>query len=116
MSNVPDDAMHQGYDLRLAVKCRRIEPRFRFEGIIVGESLKISSKHLLFTTTEALLPGQVVEACIDWPIRLDDRVHITLVVEGKVITSADDSSAMRIDRYQFRTRGSVAQRYWGGDS
>lgn len=111
MPNVSDDAMHRGYDLRLAVQCRRIEPRFRFEGIIVGESLKIGSKDLLFTTTEAFLPGQVVEACIDWPIRLDNSVPIKLVVEGKVVASADDSTAIRIERYQFRTRGSAEQRY-----
>jgi hypothetical protein len=111
MPNESCDAMHQGYDLRLAVKCRRIEPRFRFEGIIAAESLKISSRDLLLTTTEALLPGQVVEACIDWPIRLDNSVRITLVVEGKVVTSTDDSTAIRIERYQFRTRGSVEQRH-----
>src|SRR5579863_6351847 len=111
MPNATDDAMRQGYDLRLPVKCRRIEPRFRFEGIVVGESLKISSRDLLFTTTEAFLPGQVVEACIDWPIRLDSSVPIKLVVEGKVVANADDSTAIRIERYQFRTRGSVEQRF-----
>jgi hypothetical protein len=112
MLNVSGEPKHQGYDLRLAVNCRRIGPPLRVDRVVIGigESLKISSKDLLFTTTETFLPGQVVEACIDWPIRLNNGVRIALVVEGKVITSSDDSTAIRIDRYQFRTRGSVRPR------
>jgi len=95
----------QPYPLRLAVKCRRIEPRFTFHRLIAGESLHISSKNLLFTTTEAFLPGQVVEALIDWPILLDKRVRLTLAVEGVVVKTSENRAAMRIERYEFRTRG-----------
>jgi len=99
----------QPYPLRLAVKCRRIEPRFTLDRVIAGESLNISSKNLLFTTTEAFLPGQVVEALIDWPMLLDNRVRLTLAVEGVVVKTTADRAAMRIERYEFRTRG-VAER------
>jgi len=95
----------QPYPLRLAVKCRRIESRFTLDRLIAGESLNISSKNLLFTTTEAFLPGQVVEALIDWPMLLDNRVRLTLVVEGVVVKTTADRAAMRIERYEFRTRG-----------
>ncbi len=110
MQNVSDNPIGQGYDLRLEVKCRSIkcqksETRFSIGRIIAGESLSISSKGLVFTTTEAFPPGQVVEASIDWPILLDERVRLTLVVEGTVVGSADNHTTMRIDRYQFRTRG-----------
>ncbi len=110
MEGISDSRRGQRYPLRLAVKCRRIEPRFRFEGIIFGESLNISSKDLLFASTEAFLPGQFVEASIDWPILLDNRIRLTLVVEGEVVRTAADQAAMRIERYQFKTRG--ASEWW----
>jgi hypothetical protein len=105
MEENSDRRLSQRYPLRLAVKCRRIEPRFRFDGIIVGESLNISSKDLLIASTEAFQPGQVVEASIDWPILLDNRIRLALVVEGEVVTTAEGHAAIRIERHQFRTRG-----------
>jgi hypothetical protein len=105
MLGISDRRVSQRYPLHLAVKCRRIEPHSSWSELIYGESLNISSTDLLFTSTEAFLPGQAIEAFIEWPIRLDNRVRLTLVVEGTVVRSAEDRSAMRIERYQFRTRG-----------
>ena len=98
------------YPLRLAVKCRRIKSQFRREGFIAGESLNISSKDLLITTTETLLPGQAIEAFIDWPILLDNHVRLTLVVEGVVVRTSEKHAAMRIKKYHFRTRGGAELR------
>jgi hypothetical protein len=107
MPHISDRRISQRYPLRLAVKCRRIEPQFPWDRLIAGESLNISSTDLLFTTTEVFLPGQTVEAFIDWPILLDNRVRLSLVVEGVVVRTAEDRAAMRIERYHFRTRGVV---------
>lgn len=104
MPDIADRRVNKRFLLRLAVKCRRIEPRVVVDRIIVGESLNISSKGLLFTTNEVFTPGQVVEAFLDWPMLLDSRVRLTLVVEGVVVWAADDQAAMRIEKYQFRTR------------
>jgi hypothetical protein len=93
------------YTLGLALRCRPIEPQFRLARILIGESLNISSKGLVFTTTESFEPGQIVEAFIDWPILLDDCVRLTLFVEGAVVRSTGNRTAMRIDKYEFRTRG-----------
>jgi hypothetical protein len=102
MPGVADRRRSHRFSLRLPVRCRRIG---RPCPTIISETVNISSKGLLFTTTEALLPGQVVEAFIDWPARLDNHVRLTLVVEGPVVTKVGDRTAMRIERYQFRTRG-----------
>jgi hypothetical protein len=91
------------FSLRLAVRCRRIGARFLLDRILVGESLNISSKGLLFTTSEAFRPGQFVEAFIDWPIRLQDGVRLALVVQGAVVRSSGNHAAMHIEKYQFRT-------------
>lgn len=93
------------YTLGLALRCRPIEPQLRLARILIGESLNISSKGLVFTTTETFEPGQVVEAFIDWPMLLDGCVRLTLFVEGVVVRSAGNRTAMRIDKYEFRTRG-----------
>jgi hypothetical protein len=70
---------------------------------MVGESLNLSSIGLLFAAGETLLPGQVVEVFIDWPIRLHNGVRLTLVVEGAVVRSDGNHAAMHIEKYQFRT-------------
>jgi hypothetical protein len=105
-----DRRTNRRFSLRLAVKCRRIEPRFLLDRIIIGESLNISSKGLLFAATEAFLPGQVVEAFIDWPMLLDDHIRLTLVVEGVVVRTGEDRAAIRIEKYEFRTRGVAKSR------
>jgi len=73
------------------------------ERFSVGESLNISSKGLLFTTSESFLAGQAVEAFIDWPIRLHKGVRLRLVVKGAVVRSTGNDAAMLIEEYQFRT-------------
>jgi hypothetical protein len=93
------------YTLGLALRCRPIESQFRLARILIGESLNISSKGLVFKTTETFAPGQVVEAFIDWPVLLDHCVRLTLFVEGVVVRSAGNQTAMRIEKYEFRTRG-----------
>jgi hypothetical protein len=71
--------------------------------ISVGESLKVSSKGLLFTTSAVFLPGPVVEAFIDWPIRPHKSVRLRVVVKGAVVRSAGNHAAMHIEKYEFRT-------------
>ena len=91
------------YSLRLTVRCWRLAPQFRLDRISVGESLNISSTGLLFTISESFLAGQVVEAFIDWPMRLDQGVRLRLVVKGAVVRSTGNYAAMHIEKYQFRT-------------
>jgi hypothetical protein len=97
------------FSMRLAAKFRRIEPRSSLDRIIVGESLNISSKGLLFTASEAFTAGEVVEAFIDWPMLLDSRIRLTLVIEGVILRTGKDRMAMRIERYEFKTR-SITER------
>ena len=107
-SQEPDAADRRNrrrYSLRLAIRCRRIKPRFPLERIIVGESLNISSKGMLFEACEAFLPGQLVEVFIDWPLRLHNCVRLTLAAEGTVVRIAGTRVAMLIEKHEFRTCG-----------
>jgi hypothetical protein len=101
--DVTDRRSRRRFTLRLAVRYRLIQPRVLLDRFMVGESLNLSSIGLLFAAGETLLPGQVVEVFIDWPIRLHNGVRLTLVVEGAVVRSDGNHAAMHIEKYQFRT-------------
>jgi hypothetical protein len=69
----------------------------------------MASGGLLFTTEEKLPLGRTVEVAVNWPARLDGVCPLKFVATGRVIRSDDKSTAIRIERYEFRTRGGAAK-------
>jgi len=66
----------------------------------------MSSSGLLLVTDRILSPGRKVQVLIDWPVKLDGRVRLRLVVFGAVVrvgTEGALQAAVRIERYEFRT-------------
>src|SRR5580692_5050905 len=96
------------FPCKLAVSYQALEHPF-FSGTATSETLNISSKGLLFATEEALQPGQLLQVSVDWPARLDDQVPLKLVAEGRIIRNVNGLVAIRIDKYEFRTRRSRTQ-------
>jgi hypothetical protein len=90
------------FPLRLAVKYRRIGSQ-PFSNWMSSESLNISSTGLLFTTNEPVRPGQGIEALISWPVCLDRRVPLKLVIKGSIVRNSGDQSAVCFERYEFKT-------------
>ncbi len=74
-----------------------------------GKTLNIGSGGVLFTTEQRLPMGRMVELSVNWPARLDGTCALKFVATGRVIRSEDDQAALRIERYEFRTRGSARQ-------
>jgi len=70
-----------------------------------GKLVDLSSSGLRFVARGPLEPGLKLDVAIDWPILLDGRVQLQLIVTGTVVWSSDTETAMRIDRHVFRTRG-----------
>jgi hypothetical protein len=70
----------------------------------VGRTIDIGSSGVLFTTDRPLSIGGVVEASVDWPALLDGACGLRLVVSGPVVRSNGNQAAIRIERYEFRTR------------
>jgi hypothetical protein len=68
----------------------------------------MSSGGILFTTSERLQPGRMVEVSVNWPARLDGTCPLQLVATGRIVRSDDETAAVRIERYEFRTRASNA--------
>jgi CheY-like chemotaxis protein len=91
------------FPCRLAVSYQALEHPF-FSGKATGETVNISSKGVLFAASEPLQPGQLLQVSVDWPARLDNEVALKLVAEGRVIRMIDGQAAVRIDKYEFRTR------------
>ncbi len=69
-----------------------------------GKSLDISSGGILFTTHEELPVGRIVEIAVNWPARLDGTCPLQFVAIGHVVRSDAARAAVRIERYEFKTR------------
>lgn len=69
-----------------------------------GKTLNIGSGGVLFTTEQRLPIGRLVELSVNWPARLDGTCPLKFVATGRVIRAEEDRAAVRIERYEFRTR------------
>ena len=69
-----------------------------------GRTLNMSSGGILFTAAARLAVGQRVELSVQWPAQLNERCGLNLVALGKVVRSNSETAAIRIEKYDFRTR------------
>jgi hypothetical protein len=74
-----------------------------------GESLNLSSTGMLFSGLVRTLPGQKIEALIDWPPRPNNRGDLRLALEGVIVRSTAHNTAMRVEHYEFRLSNSPQQ-------
>lgn len=70
----------------------------------VGHTVDISSGGVLFTTSDRLPIGRLVEIAMNWPARLNGTCALQFVARGRVIRSDGKTAVIRIQRYEFRTR------------
>src|ERR1039457_2803889 len=70
----------------------------------VGTTLNIGSGGILFTTEDKLPIGRLVELSVNWPARLDGVCPLQFVATGRVVRSEGQRAAVRIERYEFKTR------------
>jgi DNA-binding NarL/FixJ family response regulator len=101
--NPADRRNNARFPCRLAVSYQALEHPF-LSGEAISETLNISSKGLLFSTNEPLQTGQLLQVSVDWPARLENQVPLKLVAEGRIVRNINGQAAMRIDKYEFRTR------------
>ena len=73
-----------------------------------GKTLDMSSGGILFTTNERLPPCRMIEISVNWPARLDGTCLLQLVATGRVVRSDAATAAVRIERYEFKTRSANA--------
>jgi hypothetical protein len=73
-----------------------------------GKTLNFGSGGILFTTDEPLPIGNTVEFSVNWPAQLGGKCPLQFVASGRVVRSDAHCAAVRILRYEFRTRGASA--------
>jgi|SRR6185437_9371814 len=72
-----------------------------------GKTLDIGSGGILFSTDERLALGKTVEVSVHWPARLDGTCPLQFVATGKVVRSDRGKTAVRIEKYEFKTRATA---------
>jgi hypothetical protein len=48
--------------------------------------------------------GRMVELAVNWPARLGGTCPLQFIATGRVVRSEPDKAAVKIERYEFRTR------------
>lgn len=69
-----------------------------------GHLIDLSSSGLRLAAHGPLEPGLKLDVAISWPVLLDGRVQLQLIVTGRVVWSSGTEIAMQIERHVFRTR------------
>ena len=90
----------------------REEVRYRIEKknhstVGSGETIDIASTEVSFTTTKQLPLGEKVEVAVNWPVLLNNDCALRLIASGRIVESRENFAALRIERYEFRTRARV---------
>jgi len=70
-----------------------------------GRTVDMSSSGICFTTQEQLQIGKQVEVAVNWPAMLDGTCPLRFVAVGRVVRADMHCAALKIERYEFRTRG-----------
>jgi len=79
----------------------------RIISVGVGKTIEIGSRYVLFSTQEFLKAGQKIRLSVDWPAMLDNTCRMQLEIAGWVVLSEAQEAAVKIERYEFRTRGAA---------
>jgi ribosomal protein L2 len=74
-----------------------------------GAALNIGSGGILFTTNQKLDVGRAVEVAMNWPAKLGGTCPLRFIAVGRVVRSVEDQAAVRIQRYEFKTRSQKAE-------
>ena len=106
--NTPERRNNGRFPLREEASYREIQSRLPAASG-VGETLNIGSGGILFTTREKLPVGRTVEVAVNWPAKLGGTCPLKFVAVGRVVRSEDTQAAVRIQRYEFRTRSMRAE-------
>lgn len=77
----------------------------RIFAIGAGKTLEISSREIRFTTQHPLKLGQKMKLAMDWPAMLDKTCRMKLDIAGWIVDSEPGIVSLKIERYEFRTRG-----------
>jgi hypothetical protein len=102
IGGLPDRRGTGRFPVREEVRYRVVNKSAKLSGR--GVTLNFGSGGILFTTHEKLPIGRAVELSVNWPARLGGICPLQFVAIGRVVRSENDMAAVRIERYEFKTR------------
>src|ERR1035437_5885363 len=103
IGGLPDRRGTSRFPVREDLRYRVVQSRTA-EVSGVGSTLNIGSGGILFTTEDKLPLGLMVELAVNWPAMLDGVCPLQFVATGRVVRSEAQRAAVRIERYEFKTR------------
>lgn len=103
VGGLPERRGTNRFPVREDVRYRLVQARAAKVGGC-GTTLDIGSGGILFTTEDKLPMGRMVELSVNWPARLDGVCPLQFVATGRVVRSDAQQAAVRIERYEFKTR------------
>ena len=69
-----------------------------------GQILAMSRKSVWLESDKALCVGVAVELAVTWPVRLDNKIPLRLIIQGRTVSADGKSAKVEILRHEFRTR------------
>ena len=69
-----------------------------------GTTVNMSRRGVLFTTDQTLPEGEPVTLEVGWPVLLNAAIPLKLVTRGRVVWCENSHTAVRFDKWEFRTR------------
>ncbi len=108
MEDATDRRAKSRFPIRREMRYKLLE-----EGAVVasgaGETCDISSEGVAFVPDGDVRTGTFIELSISWPVLLDNRCAMRLIVFGRVLRTAGQTAACTIDKYEFRTQARTLQ-------
>ncbi|MBV9770241.1 MAG: PilZ domain-containing protein [Bryobacterales bacterium] len=90
------------FAVQLGVRYRTLATAPALAG--VGQTVNISSRGLLIACDSGLYPGASLELTVDWPLLLHGTTALQLIVYCHVTRCQSNEFAVKLERYQFRTK------------
>lgn len=95
------------FPIKRDVRYKQFRGRTGLEG--EGKTLNMSSKGILFTTEQRLFPGRPAALEVSWPVLLEGRIPLKLVVRGRTVWCDEAKAAIKIQHHQFHTQASMGR-------
>jgi hypothetical protein len=70
-----------------------------------GSTVSLSRTDIVFNAEHALGSGVQCEISIAWPVLLETKIGLQLVLQSVITRSEGQFVIGRVSRYEFRTRG-----------
>jgi hypothetical protein len=97
-----DQRLHRRYAISLDVQYR-LRNNGEVTKVGAGKTFNISSGGIFLQTGGALPTGGEIELLMQWPFFLDGSCPLKLVVQGRIVRSDANGTAVQALRHEFRT-------------